>query len=156
MGGIADTQIKVDALVTKPDAFTLDLTRSLGNATVGLKCGMANITAPDVGARFATGPLFASVLLKNKFQAVTAHAAYTGIKDVKVAATCVKGKDLKGTVGVEYKLSGDTTVKAKVQEDTSVSASVKHSVAKGFTVVAGGKYEPAGGKLSYGLKLTVE
>jgi hypothetical protein len=154
--GIADTQIKVDAPVTKPDAFTLDLTRSVQNATLGLKCNMANLTAPDLGARFATGPFFGSVLLKNKFQAVTLHAAYTASSDLKVAATCAKGKDLKGTVGLEYKVSSDTTVKAKVQEDTSVSASVKHSVAKGLTVTAGGKYETKGGKLAYGLKLSVE
>jgi hypothetical protein len=153
--GIADTQIKLDAPITKPEAFTLDLTRSVQQVTLGVKCGMANIAAPDVGARFATGPLFVSLLLKNKLSAITAHAAYTASPELKIAATCVKAKDLKGAVGLEYKVSSDTTVKAKIQEDKSVSASVKSSLVKGFTLTAGGKYELTG-KLAYGLKLSVE
>jgi hypothetical protein len=154
--GIADTSIKVNAPVLAPDKFTLDVTRSLQQATVGVKCGMANMSSPDIGARFATGPLFASLLLKDKFKTIAAHASYKASDDLKVAATCVQGKDLKGSVGVAYTVSKDTTVKAKVAEDTSVTASVKHSVQKGFTVVAGGKFETSSGKLTYGMKLTVE
>lgn len=154
--GIADTQIKLDAPIQAPDKFTLDLTRQLGDIQVGAKCGMANLTAPDVGARFASGPLFGSLLLKNKFQNVTLHASYNASPELKVAATAVKGKDVTGGVGVQYTVSKDTTVKAKVQEDTSVSASVKHTVAKGLSIVAGGKYSPSSGKLAYGLKLSVE
>lgn len=157
--GIADTQIKLDAPIQAPDKFTLDLTRQLGDFQVGAKCGMANLTAPDVGARFASGPLFGSLLLKNKTQNVTLHASYNVSPELKVAATAVAARDQQkatGGVGVQYTVSKDTTVKAKVQEDTSVSASVKHTVAKGLSIVAGGKYNPSSGKVAYGLKLSVE
>jgi hypothetical protein len=153
---LADTQIKLDAPMMAPDKFTLDVTRSLQQATVGVKCGMANMSSPDIGARFATGPLFASLLLKDKFKTITAHASYKASDDLKVAATCVQGKDLKGSVGLAYAVSKDTTVKAKVAEDTSMTASVKHNVQKGFTLVAGGKFDTNSGKLTYGMKLTVE
>lgn len=158
--GLADTQVKLDAPIMTPDKFTLDITRSLNQATVGVKCGMANMTAPDIGARFATGPMFASLLLKDKFKTITAHASYAASDELKVAATCVQGlgpgASPTGCVGLEYAVSKDTKVKSKVQADMALSASVKHNVEKGFTLVAGGKYDLNSGKMSMGMKLSVE
>jgi len=153
--GVADTQIKADALVAKPDAFSIEATRSIPNGVLGLKCGMANLTAPDIGFRFQSGPLFASVLASKKFSCFTAHAFYKVSDDIKIAATCVQEKDMKGAAGVEYKVSKETAVKAKVQHDQTVSASVQHSLQKGFTVNVGGKVG-ADGKFGYGASLSIE
>lgn len=152
--GVADTLIKLDAPVMTPDKFTLDISRSVHQVTVGVKCGMANMTAPDIGARFATGPLFASLLLKDKFKTISANASYNATQDLKVAATCVQGKDLKGSVGFEWNCAEyNAKVKAKAQEDGSVSCSVKKTVQKGFVVTAGGKLDS---RWSFGVKLAIE
>jgi hypothetical protein len=156
--GLADTQIKADAPLSKPDGFSLEATRSVPFGILGLKCGMANLSAPDVGFRFASGPLFGSLLATKKLSCFTVHAFYKASDDIKVAASCTQDKSGKGTgasAGVEYKVSKDTTAKAKVQHDRTVSASVKHNVQRGFTLNAGGKYS-ADGKLSYGLSLSIE
>jgi hypothetical protein len=153
--GVADTQIKADSPLTKPDGFSLEATRSVPFGVLGLKCGMANLSAPDVGLRFASGPLFGSLLATKKFSCFTVHAFYKVSDKLNVAATCVQEKAIKGAAGVEYKVSKDTTFKAKAQDDLTLSASVKHNVQKGFTVNAGGKYA-ADGKFSYGLSLSIE
>jgi len=153
--GLADTQIKADAPVAKPDAFAIEATRSIPNGVLGLKCGMANLSAPDLGFRFQSGPLFASLLATKKFSCFTAHAFYKVSDDIKVAATCVQEKEIKGAAGVEYKVSKETTVKAKVQHDQTVSASVQHSLQKGFTVNVGGKVG-ADGKFGYGASLSID
>lgn len=159
--GIPDTQVKLDTTMMKPDTFMLDITRSVQQATFGVKFGKANMKAPDLGVRFLSGPLFASLLVTNKFKTYACHAAYTVSNELNVAATVTesKGKDIKGVVGLEYKVSADTKLKAKVDASTdetmSVSASVKHNLEKGFTVATGGKYENKGG-ITFGLKLSVE
>jgi hypothetical protein len=153
--GVADTQVKVDAPLSKPDSFSLEATRNVPHGMVGLKCGMANFSAPDVGFRFQSGPVFGSLLVTKKFSCFTAHAFYKVSDEVKVAATCVQDKDIKGTAGLEYKLTKETTLKAKLQHDQTVSASVQHAVKKGFTVNAGGKFG-ADGKMSYGVSLSIE
>jgi hypothetical protein len=153
--GLADTQIKADAPLTKPDSFSLEATRSIPYGMIGLKCGLANVSAPDVGFRFQSGPLFGSVLASKKFSCFTGHASYKISDELKVAVTCVQEKDLKGAAGVEYKVTKETSVKAKVQHDQTMSASVQHAVQKGFTVNAGGKFG-ADGKMSYGASLSIE
>jgi hypothetical protein len=153
--GVADTHIKADAPLTKPDSFTLEATRNVPNGVIGLKCGMANVTAPDLGFRFAAGPLFGSLLVTKKFSCFTAHAMYKLSDELKMAVNCVQEKSLKGAASAEYKLSKETALKAKVQDDKTVSASLKHDIQKGFTVNAGAKYG-ADGKLSYGLSLSIE
>merc|ERR1711957_1092998 len=65
--GILDTQIKADAPATKPDSFSLEATRTVPFGVIGLKCGMANLSAPDVGLRFQSGPLFGALLATKKF-----------------------------------------------------------------------------------------
>merc|ERR1712137_646432 len=114
---------------------------------------MANLSAPDIGFRFSSGPIFGSLLVTKKLSCFTAHAMYKISNELKLAATCAQEKNMQGAAGIEYKLSNDTTLKAKVQHNQTISASVQHKVQKGFTVNAGGKYG-SDGKLSYGLSLS--
>lgn len=156
--GVPDTQVIFDTNVMKPETFVFEATHNMQKATVGVKCGMANLTAPDLGMRFVTGGIFTSLLVTKKFSLFTAHCAYKapGLP-VSVAATCVKSdKSLEGSAGVEYKPTCCTTVKAKVTNGESCSVSVKQDVTKGFTVTAGGKMELASKNFSYGVSLSVE
>merc|ERR1712026_64651 len=117
---------------------------------------MANLTAPDIGAKFVQGPLTAAILAKAKFQSISAFACYKANDDLKVAGTYEHGKSPKFGVGLAYNVQKGTTFKAKVQEDQSISCGVRHEVVKGFTVVAGGKVDSKGGKHSYGLQFSIE
>jgi len=154
-GGLPDTQIKFE---TKSDLkFTAEVTRSQGPAILGVKCGADNLTAPDVGAKFVSGPITASVFAKDKFQAFSAFAAYTASDALKVAAKAEQSKKgLEWGVGAAYTVQKGTTVKAKVLQDTSISLGLKHQVAQGFTLLAGGKYDQSGGKHSYGIQVSIE
>merc|ERR1719291_177092 len=135
--------------------FTAEVTRNQGPATLGVKFGADSLTAPDVGAKFVSGPLAASVFAKNQFQAFSVFAAYTASDALKVAAQVEqKGKKLEWAVGAAYTVQKGTIVKAKVLQDTSINLGVKHKVAEGFTLLAGGKYDQAGGKHSYGVKVS--
>lgn len=154
--GLADKRLQFETSVMKPDAFTLEGTAAFGKATVGVKCDKSSIDKPDLGVRFATGPVFAALLATKKLSTFSAFASYNVSSAVKVAGTCEQGKDLSGAVAVQYSCNPSTTMKAKVSHDQVVSLSVKQDVKKGFTVLAGGKYELNGGKYSYGVQLSVE
>lgn len=152
--GIADTQIKLE---TKSDMkFAFEATRSFEPVTVGLKLGMANPTAPDIGAKLVQGPLTAAILAKEQLSTVSAFACYKVNDDVKLAGSYVHGKAIKYGLGLAYTLQKGTTFKAKLEQDTSLSLGVKHELAKGFIVLAGGKYDAAGKKHTYGLQLSIE
>jgi len=152
--GLKDTQIKLES---KQDLnFAFEATRSIDCATLGVKCGQANLTAPDLGAKVAYGPVIASILAKDKFSVFSAGACYKASNDLKVAATFEQSKAPKWALGVVYNLQKGTTLKAKVQQDTSVSCGVKHELVKGFTLLAGGKYDTAGNKHTYGLQVSIE
>merc|ERR1712125_278544 len=105
----------------KPDAFTLEGTAAFGKATVGVKCDKSSIDRPDLGVRFATGPVFAALLATKKLSTFSAFASYDASSAVKVAGTCGQGKDLSGAVAVQYSCNPSTTMKAKVSHDQVVS-----------------------------------
>jgi len=152
--GVKNTQIKFE---TKPDGnFTKEVTHCMGDATFGVKLGMANLTAPDLGVKYVHGPAIAALLAKDKFSTFSGHVCYKASDELKVAATFEQGKAQKWGVGVVYNLIKGTTLKAKVQQDTSVSVGVKHELRKGFNILAGGKFDSAGGKHSYGCQLSIE
>jgi len=155
--GIKNAQLKFETKLLKPADFTGEATYEAGIATCGIKCGKANLMCPDVGVRVLSGPVFGSILAKDKFSVFTAHCLYS-MKDFKVAATYDYGGKKSGqcSVGCSYDVAKATKLKAKVQQDQSISAGVKHEVSKGFTVLAGCKYEVKGGAYTYGLQLSVE
>jgi len=156
--GVKDTQLKFETKATNPQAFTFEATRQQGPAMLGIKCGMANLQAPDVGARFTQGPLFVSLLAQEKFSAVTAHTFYKLNNQLKLAATYQHGGKKNGnfSAGIAYDLGSGINVKVKAMQDTSINASVKYELSKGLTLVGGGAYNPNGGKFDYGLQVSIE
>merc|ERR1712187_321574 len=89
MGGLKDTQLKLEHKLTKPQDFTGEVTYSAGIATCGLKFSPAILSGgiPDFGVRFLSGPFFCSLLAKEKFGAFTAHGFYKASPDINCAAT---------------------------------------------------------------------
>jgi len=156
--GVADTQIKIETKPMNPADFSLEVTRAMSNVTLGLKCGMATLTKPDVGLRFEQGPLFAAFQAKNGFSVFTGHAYYKVQEELKLAATYEMGGAKSGnfSAGVAYELIKGTTFKAKLQQDMSIHCGLKHEMAKGFTVLGGLKYETESGKHTMGLQVSIE
>lgn len=156
--GVKDTQFKVSTKVMKPADFTFEASHQHGMATVGLKCAKATITRPDVGIRLTHGDLFCSLLAKEKFGVFQAHAFYKALPALKMAGTYTYGGKSNGscTFGVGYDVAKGTKLKAKASHDKTVSASVKYEVSKGFSVLAGGKYDLKTKQHTYGVQLSIE
>jgi len=156
--GLKDTQLKFETTPLAPNNFTLEATRTIPHATLGVKCGMANLTAPDLGVRMQLGPYFGALLAKEKFGVFSAHACYKATSDLKVACSYEHGGKKSGSygVGLAYAVQPGTLIKAKFQQDMSVSCGVKHDLAKGFTVMSGFKYGVQDGKQSFGCQLSIE
>jgi len=154
--GMADTLLKCETKVTKPDDFSLEVTRAAGIATFGIKAGMQNIARPDLGVRLLSGPFFCSLYAKEQISAFTAHLFYKATPELKLACSGDYGKKTGFSVGLAYDVMKGTKLKVKVQQDQSISCSVKHDIAKGFTVLAGGKYDTKKNEYSTGLQLSIE
>uniref|UniRef100_A0A7S2MLJ8 Uncharacterized protein n=1 Tax=Alexandrium andersonii TaxID=327968 RepID=A0A7S2MLJ8_9DINO len=154
--GMADTLVKFETKPAKPQDFTVEVTRAAGIATFGCKAGMANISCPDLGVRLLSGNFFCSLYAKEKISAFTAHCFYKATPELKVAASCDCGKKKAFTLGLAYDVMKGTKLKVKVQQDQSVSCSVKHDVAKGFTILAGARYDTKKQDYTTGLQLSIE
>merc|ERR1712228_1097428 len=149
------TQVKFE---TKQDMnFTAEVTRSVNaNATVGLKLGAASLAAPDLGVKLVQGPVTASFMAKNQLKTFAGGCCYKVNNDMKVAANAEQGSALSWGAGIAYTVMPGTSIKAKVQQDHSLSFGVKHELRKGFTIVAGGKFDSGAGNHSYGWQLSCE
>jgi hypothetical protein len=161
--GLKDLQVKLEGKAMKPADAVFEATYCppvKGAAvTVGAKATVATITAPDLGARVLLGPMFFSLMAKQKFSVFSAGCSYKVSDVCKCAATYEHGGKASGaaSIGVAYSVSKGTTVKAKVQQDQTVSCGVKHDVSKGFTVTAGAKFDPKKMDVSScGLSLSIE
>lgn len=156
--GFPGTLLKFETTPLNPQAFTAEVTQIAGEATLGAKFGLSNITAPDLGARFSRGPFFSSLMVKEKLKAITAHASYQVMPELRCAATADYGGKKSGQFGfgLAYDVIKGTKLKLKVQHDQTICASVKHDVAKGFTVLAGAKFDNQKKDYSYGLSLSIE
>lgn len=153
--GISDTMLICEFPALKPDAFSLEITRGFGPITGGLKLGMATMTAPDLGCRYVSGPIFASLLAKKKLSEFTAHSSYKVSDDIKVACTYTHSAKPDFAVGASYKINKDASVKAKVLKNQDVCTTVKYGLSKGFTVLFGMKFN-ASGYQSWGLQVSLE
>jgi len=155
--GLKDTQLILDTKATSPKDFTCEVSRTQGPATFGLKCTAATLTSPDIGVRLTNGPMFASLVAKEKLGSFAATCHYKATPDIRCAACYTYGGKADGNfaVGLAYQMKKDLLVKAKVQQDQSISITAKNTITKGFSVLGGCKYD-ASGKLSYGLTLSVE
>jgi len=156
--GVKDTQVKFETKATNPQAFTFEATHQQGPAMLGLKCGMANLQAPDVGARFTQGPLFVSLLAQEKFSQFTAHTFYKLNDQLKVAGTYQHGGKNTGnfSAGIAYDLGSGINVKLKAMQDTSINSSVKYELSKGLTLVGACAYNPNNRLFGYGLQVSIE
>eukprot|EP00401_Gymnodinium_catenatum_P017261 CAMPEP_0117567042 /NCGR_PEP_ID=MMETSP0784-20121206/57399_1 /TAXON_ID=39447 /ORGANISM="" /LENGTH=278 /DNA_ID=CAMNT_0005364893 /DNA_START=91 /DNA_END=927 /DNA_ORIENTATION=- len=156
--GIKDMQIKFDTKPLNISDFTLEVTRAVQRLTFGAKCGMNNLTAPDVGARFSSGPFFLSLTGKEQLGKWGLYGSYKATDALKLAGSFEFGAQPKYCAGLSYEVVKGTKLRAKVLKDKeqALCASLKHELSKGFTVLAGGKFEPATGKSSIGVQLSVE
>lgn len=156
--GIKDTQIKLETKPCKPEDAVFELTHTQGIATCGLKANKENFKAPDLGLRLNQGPYFCSLLAKDKFKTITAHASYKATTELKCAATCdlLGKKSGQFTFGLAYDVMKGTKLKVKADKDLTLSCSVKHEVSKGFTLLCGGMFDSKKGNHTYGLQLSIE
>eukprot|EP00930_Biecheleria_cincta_P088237 TRINITY_DN77479_c0_g1_i1.p1 TRINITY_DN77479_c0_g1~~TRINITY_DN77479_c0_g1_i1.p1 ORF type:complete len:277 (-),score=64.08 TRINITY_DN77479_c0_g1_i1:90-920(-) len=156
--GLKDTQFMFDTKATAPQEFTGEITRTQGPVTFGAKLTHKNITKPDLGLNFASGPFFGALTAKEGLKVFTGACYYKATQDLQCAASYTMGGKADGniSVGLAYEIQKGLSLKAKIQQDQSVSTSVKHVVSKGFTVTAGAKYEMASGKSTYGVQLSIE
>lgn len=158
--GVKDTQIKFETKAADPKDFAAEVTHTRGAATVGIKLTKAMLEGtptPDLGVRFTSGGFFGALVAKQSFGKLGASVHYKANPDFNVAANYdyqIKDKKGDGSIGVAYKGVG----KVKVTQNQVVSASVKHSLAKGFTLLAGAAYnaQAKDSPLSYGLQLSIE
>jgi hypothetical protein len=154
--GLKDTMVMLDAPALKPDAFNLELMRSFGPVTAGAKLGMASLMAPDVGCRYVSGPIFASLLATSSFSVFKCHAFYKVSDDVKLACFYQQSSKPDAGLGAVYKINSDTSIKAKVGMNQDICTTVKYGLAKGFTVLFGAKYNLGGGFKGWGLQVSLE
>lgn len=154
--GLADTLVMCETPALKPDAFNLELTRTFGPLTAGAKLGMANMTAPDLGCRYVSGPIFASLLCKSKFSVFTAHCNYKVNDDLKVAGFYEQSSKPNGGLGIQYSLNKDMSIKGKILQNQDICATVKYGLSKGFTILLGAKYHVGKGYQGWGLQISLE
>jgi len=154
--GIADTLVLCDAPALKPDAFNLELMRSFGPLTAGVKLGMATVAAPDIGCRYTAGPIFAALLATKKLSVFTAYGGYKVSDDLKLA--CFYEQSAKGNAGfgAEYKVNKEASVKAKVLQNQDICATLKYGLSKGFTVLLGMKFNVGSGYQGWGLQVSLD
>jgi hypothetical protein len=149
--GLPDTQIKFETAVLKPDAFTAEVTRAQGPATVGVKVAGSNV---DVGARVNVSGIFASLVVTKGFQTFEGAAQYKVNKNLEVAALATKdSKGVSAQGGIKFALNDNLTLKAKANNKGVASALATYKPAKGFTVHSGATFGP---DVSYGVQVNIE
>jgi len=156
--GLKDTQIKVETKATKPQDFTCEVTHTVGIMTCMIKCGMASLISPDVSVRFLSGNFVGLLFAKERFSVCITQCSYKLSNELTCAAAVEYGGKKSGnfSVGVSYDVKKGTVLKAKVQQDQSLHCSLRHSLAKGFTMIAGGKCDTKKGDYTYGLQISIE
>ena len=110
-----------------------------GDATYSLS-GKSGLTGLNVGASYATGPFFSSVVSDNKFSQVNLSLLYKVNNDVSIASqTTHSGDKICDVIGVggAYKASFGT-VKAKYSSGGKLSASLIREIAPKVNLTASG------------------
>jgi len=158
--GIADALCKAEFKATNPADYSAEASYALGGgATLAVKSSKASVV--DVGAQYVNGPMFCSVVGKDKFSAFTFHGYYKAMDELKLAGTYQHGGKANGefAAGLAYALMPGMSLKGKVggklSGSTAVSASVKKELSKGVTVTAGGSF-PLDGPMTWGMQFNVE
>jgi hypothetical protein len=130
--------------------------RSFGPVTAGAKLGLASLSAPDVGCRYVSGPIFASLLATSAFSVFKCHGFYKVSDDIKLACFYEQSKKPNAGLGAVYKVNSDASIKAKVLMNQDICTTVKYGLAKGFTVLFGAKFNVGSGFQGWGLQVSLE
>lgn len=159
--GVKDAQFKFEATACNPEDCVAEATYQTGDITLGTKFELKKLvemSPPDLGMRYASGPLFASLYAKKGLSVFTAHGFYKATPELKCAATFEQNTQ-KGnsnfSLGIGYAMQKGTLIKAKVQDGEYVHCTVKHDISKGFTALAGLTCSMSGVK-NYGFQLSIE
>jgi len=165
---IKDVQLKLETKPLKPEDLSFEATGTVGGATCGVKCAKpTDLLAPDLGARFETGPFFGALKTSKIMKPdgkYTAFGMYKLTGDVKAAAS-LSGASLKlpteFCAGLAYSPCKGTCFKVKgfhkmgSANSQALVTSVKFDLAKGFTVIGGGKLSVKGVEC-FGCSLSIE
>jgi len=159
--GIADTSVKVE---TKQSNFA-DISaeclhgHSFGDvaSVIGLRLENTKNLCPSTAISIKTGDIFASIVAKNTFSEFTLHKHYKVSSDMEVAATYQHGGKSNGNwaAAASAKVS-DGTAKVKFESSQNLSATYKKELAKGTSLLCGGKFNIGSGDMAFGAKLNVE
>lgn len=126
-----------------------------GNVSYSLKDSA--LSGYNVGANYASGPLFAAVTTSNKFGTVNVDMLYKVSDDVTLASSTTHSSSKTfdvSAVGGLYKASfGD--VKAKVGSDKVVSASLVKSISQTKVTLSGSMAGTDTSTFKYGLGVTI-
>lgn len=162
--GLEATTVSLATKLTKPEEYELQVTRAIGDATVGLSMDHGK-TVPDVGMCYKAGPFFASLQATDKLKDVAGCVAYDVTDGLKIAAAYELQDSSKGaqlgtddtfSVGADFKVAKGYQVKAKVQHDQVISGTLKHDLSSGLAVQVGGTYDLKNQQSSYAVSVLAE
>jgi len=156
---IKDVQLKAETAVLKPEKLTFEATGTFQGVTAGVRCTPGTLHTPDLGARYQHGSLFGAVTISklnlgSPLGSLTAFGQCKINNDAKVAVSYTG----KGVINAALAYSIAPGMAVKVKGDVSASelqTSLKYDLAKGFTVLAGGKFSQKG-IISYGCSVSIE
>lgn len=154
--GIPNAVVKFETKATAPDKFTFDGLYGVGPSVIG--AAFAGPTFPTIGANFAKGDIFGSVIAKNSCSEFTLHGSYTIKPGFTVAKTYQHGGKNSGTwaIGASYKVDDTLTVRKKLESTMKASFAFKKEVVKGFSVNGGACYDINSKETSFGCKVSIE
>lgn len=153
--GIKGLQVIGELNPQDPKKAVVELTKDFGDITAGVKVKADKPQEPELGVKAVGGPCFAALIVKPP-GIIDAFYHHKINKEIALALHASKGKDgIDGKAAISYKVTDAATAKVKVEKSGAVSGSVKYELAKGFSVLCGGKYAQKSG-ISYGVQLSVE
>jgi len=164
LGGVwglhKDAMVKFETKPLSPADFNIEVTGKVGaDITVGAKCGMQTLTKPQLGANFSSGQIFAALAVKD-MSVFSAHGFFKVNDDMNLAATgTFAGKLAAIHAGLHYRIAQGTSVKVKAGQekgDSVASLTLKHELAKGVTILGGGKFSANSGLESFGVQVSIE
>jgi len=154
--GLKDLMAKFETKALKPADFAAEATYECPAAICGVKY-CAGMAMPELGVRFAQGPVFAALMAKEKFGTFSASCCFTQKLEagaMKYAATCTYGGKASGSFALGVSCKG--LYKLKVDNSQSVFCSIKHKCSKGVTALMGARYNIKKGDYGYGVELSIE
>lgn len=130
-----------------------------GDLSYNLSGDNAGLSSYNVGASYASGPLFASVATASKFSQFNVGVMYKVNADLSLASSTMHSKDNSCdvlAVGGAYTASSLGTIKAKLGSDGITSACLIKEAAPGVNITASGSMTGTDlSTLKYGFGITM-